>query len=107
MVFRFPLALRKRNIQSEILLLSHLPRKYAFVFNDNGVPHIDAEPGIPLRPQRLAEVLDQVLRGLHAAREPDQVRRNRRVRALDRAVRQMPAPGARIKPGEICQIEFQ
>src|SRR3954465_13602756 len=41
------LALRKRNINSEILLLSHLPRKYSFVFNDNGVPHIDAEPAIP------------------------------------------------------------
>src|SRR5258705_1489238 len=41
------LALRKVNIDSEILLLSHLPRKYAFVFNDNGVPHIDAEPAIP------------------------------------------------------------
>jgi bifunctional oligoribonuclease and PAP phosphatase NrnA len=41
------LALRKLNIESEILLLSHLPRKYAFVFNDHGVPHIDAELGIP------------------------------------------------------------
>src|SRR3954463_10814811 len=41
------LALRKRNIDSQILLLSHLPRKYSFVFNDNGVPHIDAEPAIP------------------------------------------------------------
>lgn len=41
------LAMRKLNIQSEILLLSHLPRKYSFVFNDHGVPHIDAEPGIP------------------------------------------------------------
>src|SRR4051812_385805 len=43
------LALRKRNIASEILLLSHLPRKYSFVFNDHGVPHIDAENGIPAR----------------------------------------------------------
>ena len=41
------LALRKLNIDSEILLLSHLPRKYSFVFNDHGVPHIDAEPAIP------------------------------------------------------------
>src|SRR5438445_2813553 len=41
------LALRKINIASEILLLSHLPRKYAFLFNDHGLPHIDAEPGIP------------------------------------------------------------
>src|ERR1051326_7291476 len=41
------LVMRKRHIDSEILLLSHLPRKYSFVFNDHGVPHIDAEPGIP------------------------------------------------------------
>src|SRR5438045_9406370 len=41
------LAMRKLNIDSEILLLSHLPRKYSFVFNDHGVPHIDAEPSIP------------------------------------------------------------
>jgi len=43
------LALRKLNIDSEILLLSHLPRKYSFVFNDHGVPHIDAENGLPPR----------------------------------------------------------
>ena len=42
------LAMRKLNIDSEILLLSHLPRKYSFVFNDHGIPHIDGEPGIPL-----------------------------------------------------------
>src|SRR6185436_11451490 len=41
------LALRKLNIDSEILLLSHLPRKYSFVFNQHGVPHIDAENGLP------------------------------------------------------------
>src|SRR5438876_4269954 len=41
------LALRKLHIDSEILLLSHLPRKYSFVFNDHGIPHIDAEPAIP------------------------------------------------------------
>ncbi len=41
------LALRKIKIDSEILLLSHLPRKYAFLFNDHGVSHIDAEAGIP------------------------------------------------------------
>jgi len=41
------LALRKINIASEILLLSHLPRKYSFLFNDHGLAHIDAEPGIP------------------------------------------------------------
>ena len=41
------LALRKINIASEILLLSHLPRKYSFLFHDHGLAHIDAEPAIP------------------------------------------------------------
>ena len=41
------LALRKINIDSDILLLSHLPRKYSFLFLDHGLPHIDAEPAIP------------------------------------------------------------
>src|SRR5258706_1609528 len=41
------LALRKINIASEILLLSHLPRKYSFLFHDQGLAHIDAEPAIP------------------------------------------------------------
>jgi len=41
------LALRKINIASEILLLSHLPRKYSFLFHDHGLPHLDAESGMP------------------------------------------------------------
>src|SRR5436190_1198366 len=41
------LGLRKVGIESEVLLLSHLPRKYAFIFNELGVSHIDAENGIP------------------------------------------------------------
>jgi bifunctional oligoribonuclease and PAP phosphatase NrnA len=41
------LGLKKLNIKSDILLLSHLPRKYAFIFNDHGVPHIDVERGFP------------------------------------------------------------
>ena len=32
------LALQKRGIDAEVLLLSHLPRKYAFVFEENA-PH--------------------------------------------------------------------
>jgi len=43
------LALRKRNIDSNVLLLSHLPRKYAFVFKDASIPHIDVESGFPDR----------------------------------------------------------
>jgi phosphoesterase RecJ-like protein len=41
------LALRQRNIPAEVLLLSHLPAKYAFVFNDCGIVHHDAEKGWP------------------------------------------------------------
>src|SRR5258706_132306 len=41
------LGMRKMGIESEVLLLSHLPRKYAFIFNEQGVSHIDAENGIP------------------------------------------------------------
>jgi phosphoesterase RecJ-like protein len=41
------LGLRKLNIDSDVLLLSHLPRKYAFIFQEHGVPHIDAENGLP------------------------------------------------------------
>jgi bifunctional oligoribonuclease and PAP phosphatase NrnA len=41
------LGLRKRAIPAEVLLLSHLPRKYAFVFTDNDVAHTDVESGWP------------------------------------------------------------
>ena len=41
------LALRKMKIESEVLLLSHLPRKYTFVFEENSIPHHDAERGWP------------------------------------------------------------
>ena len=41
------LGMRKRNILAEVLLLSHLPRKYAFVFADNDVAHTDVEAGWP------------------------------------------------------------
>ena len=41
------MALRHKGVAAEVLLLSHLPRKYAFVFQDNQLPHHDAEPGWP------------------------------------------------------------
>jgi phosphoesterase RecJ-like protein len=41
------LGMRKQNIPAEVLLLSHLPRKYAFVFTDNDVPYTDVEAGWP------------------------------------------------------------
>src|SRR3954470_21193187 len=41
------LGLRKRDIPAEVLLLSHLPQKYAFVFTDNDIAHTDVESGWP------------------------------------------------------------
>jgi len=41
------LAMRKMNIQSEVLLLSRLPNKYSFVFAESGIVHHDAEAGWP------------------------------------------------------------
>jgi phosphoesterase RecJ-like protein len=41
------LALRQRGIEAEVLLLSRLPRKYAFVFQENEIVHHDAEKGWP------------------------------------------------------------
>lgn len=41
------LGLKKVGIDSEVLLLSHLPRKYAFVFQENEIPFIDVESGWP------------------------------------------------------------
>jgi phosphoesterase RecJ-like protein len=41
------LGLRQKGITAEVLLLSHLPRKYAFVFNDNAIPFHDAETAWP------------------------------------------------------------
>jgi phosphoesterase RecJ-like protein len=41
------LGMRRAGIASEVLLLSHLPRKYAFVFDENDVPHRDVESGWP------------------------------------------------------------
>ena len=41
------LAMRKAGVDSEVLLLSHLPRKYAFVFTENAIPYTDVEAGWP------------------------------------------------------------
>ena len=41
------MALRYKKIDSEILLLSHLPRKYAFIFKDNNLSYHDVEAGWP------------------------------------------------------------
>src|SRR3954469_22671878 len=41
------LGMRQRGIDAELLLLSRLPRKYAFVVHDNRVVFHDAEKGWP------------------------------------------------------------
>jgi phosphoesterase RecJ-like protein len=41
------LGLRKKGVHAEVLLLSRLPRKYAFLYEGNGVRHHDAEAGWP------------------------------------------------------------
>ena len=41
------LALRAKGIAAKVLLLSHLPKKYSFVFHDLGIEWIDVEDGYP------------------------------------------------------------
>lgn len=41
------LGMRKAAVDAEALLLSHLPRKYEYVFRENGIVHHDAERGWP------------------------------------------------------------
>src|SRR3984957_14290549 len=41
------LGMRAMGIEAEVLLLSRLPRKYAFVFHDNAVVSYNAEAGWP------------------------------------------------------------
>ena len=41
------MGLRNKGIAATVLLMSHLPTKYAFVFRDNEIAHVDAEQGWP------------------------------------------------------------
>jgi len=41
------MGLRQRNVDGDVLLLSHLPVKYAFLFHDNQIHHTDVEAGWP------------------------------------------------------------
>jgi len=41
------MGLKKKGIDSQVLLLSHLPRKYSFVFTDYNIPFTDVEKGWP------------------------------------------------------------
>ena len=41
------MGLKKKGIDAEVLLLSHLPRKYAFIYEEHAIPFIDVEKGFP------------------------------------------------------------
>jgi nanoRNase/pAp phosphatase (c-di-AMP/oligoRNAs hydrolase) len=41
------LAMKKKGVEAEVLLLSHLPTKYRFVFEEAGIVHHDVEKGWP------------------------------------------------------------
>jgi len=41
------LAMRQKGVNSQVLLLSHLPTKYAFIFQENDIQHWDAEADWP------------------------------------------------------------
>src|SRR5277367_664080 len=41
------LAMRRKKIDSHVLLLSHLPSKYYFLFAENEIPHTDIEKSWP------------------------------------------------------------
>ena len=41
------LGMKRKGVDADVLLLSHLPRKYSFIYDDAGVRHIDVEAGFP------------------------------------------------------------
>ena len=42
------LGMKQKGIDADVLLLSHLPRKYSFIYDEAGVRHIDVEKGFPV-----------------------------------------------------------
>jgi phosphoesterase RecJ-like protein len=42
------MGMKQKGIDAQVLLLSHLPRKYAFVYEENAIPFVDVENGWPL-----------------------------------------------------------
>ncbi len=42
------LGLKQKGIDAQVLLLSHLPTKYAFIYRENEIPFIDVEQGFPV-----------------------------------------------------------
>src|SRR5688500_4710734 len=41
------MALKQRGVESQVVLLSHLPNKYGYIYHDNEIPHFDVEKGWP------------------------------------------------------------
>jgi phosphoesterase RecJ-like protein len=41
------MGMKKQGIEADVLLLSHLPTKYSFIFKDFSIPHFDVEKGWP------------------------------------------------------------
>lgn len=39
--------MRQKGVEADVLLLSHLPRKYAFLYQSADIRHVDAEAGFP------------------------------------------------------------
>src|SRR5882757_1676390 len=41
------MGMRKVGIEADVLLLSHLPTKYSFIFKEHAIPYIDVEKAWP------------------------------------------------------------
>ena len=41
------LGMKQKGVDADVLLLSHLPRKYAFIYDGGGIRHVDVEGGFP------------------------------------------------------------
>ena len=41
------LGMKQKGVDADVLLLSHLPRKYSFIYDEGGVRHVDVEGGFP------------------------------------------------------------
>ena len=41
------LGMKQKGVDADVLLLSHLPRKYSFIYDEGGVRHVDVDKGFP------------------------------------------------------------
>src|ERR1700733_5321241 len=60
------LALKSKGIVATALLLSHLPKKYAFVYVDSGVLYFDVEKGWPEEGRGLGVLAERLTTGVAA-----------------------------------------